>query len=113
MSVERINYTPISLEEIKKQASVIDELIYSFVTNSDDVRTAKKAEAMKIEKLKALYNQKNSFDAKKESIAKEVKDSPKMKEYRSLEAPLSTRYCPDHPGTSVIRIEDHVWQLFH
>ena len=97
-------------EELKKQASVIDELIANFVVNSDGVSALKKSEAMKIEKMKALYNQKNSFDPKKAEIKKAFDDSPKTKQYRPLEAPLSTRHCPDHPGTSLIRLEDHVWQ---
>ena len=96
--------------DLQKQASVIDELISSFIVTSEGVAALKKSEAMKIEKLKALYNQKNSFDAKKADVKKAFDDSPKTKVYRPLEAPLSTRYCPDHPGTSLIRLEDHVFQ---
>jgi len=27
-----------------------------------------------------------------------------------LEAPLSTRYCPDHPGVQIARVGEHLWQ---
>lgn len=97
-------------DDLKKQASVIDELIANFVVTSDGVAALKKSEAMKLEKMKALYNQKNSFDAKKADVQKAFDDSPKTKQYRPLEAAMSSRYCPDHPGTSLIRLEDHVWQ---
>jgi hypothetical protein len=29
------------------------------------------------------------------------------KQYTIMEAPLSTRYCPDHPGVPLMRVGDH------
>jgi cell fate (sporulation/competence/biofilm development) regulator YmcA (YheA/YmcA/DUF963 family) len=43
-----------------------------------------------------------------EQTAKAFKDQ--VKQYRVLEAPLSTRYDPDHPGVGLIRISDNVYQ---
>lgn len=43
-----------------------------------------------------------------EQTARAFKDQ--VKQYRVLEAPLSTRYDPDHPGVSLIRISDNVYQ---
>lgn len=96
--------------ELQKQASVIDELINNFYVTSEQRESQKKSEAMKIEKMKDLFLQKTSFEPKKAEVEKAFSDSPYTKEYRPLESPLSTRHCPDHPGTGLIRIEDHVWQ---
>lgn len=96
--------------ELVKQAGVIDALIHSFVLTAEDVNKGKKAEAEKIQKMKDLYEATNKFEDKKEAIDKAYKASPMTKEYRPLEAPLSTRHCPDHPGTGLARLEDHVWQ---
>ena len=93
-----------------KQASVIDALIQNFVLTAEDVNKGKLVEAQKIQKMKDLYEVTNKFEDKKEAIEKSYKASPMTKEYRPLEAPLSTRHCPDHPGTSLARVEDHVWQ---
>jgi hypothetical protein len=27
-----------------------------------------------------------------------------------MEAPLSSRYCPDHPGVQIARVGEHMWQ---
>lgn len=39
-----------------------------------------------------------------------VKALQSIKEYRPLEAALSTRTCPDHPGAQMSRVGDHIWQ---
>ena len=96
--------------ELIKQANVIDALIHNFVLTAEDVNKGKTAEAKKVQKMKDLYEATNKFDDKKEAIEKTYNDSPMTKQYRPLEAPLSTRHCPDHPGTSLARVEDHVWQ---
>jgi hypothetical protein len=33
-----------------------------------------------------------------------------MKEYKTLEAPLNSRSCPDHPGAQIKRIGEHEFQ---
>ena len=33
-----------------------------------------------------------------------------IKEYRPLEAPLSTRTCPDHPGAQIARVGEDTYQ---
>ena len=35
---------------------------------------------------------------------KAIDKSQMTKEYRILEAPLSTRYCPDHAGAQITRV---------
>ena len=41
-------------------------------------------------------------------MKKAVKEQ--IKEYRPLEASLMTRFCPDHPGVMMNRVEDRVFQ---
>ena len=51
----------------------------------------------------------------KEKDVKATESAKAVSEYlnktkRPLESPLSTRYCPDHPGTSVIRVGEDTYQ---
>lgn len=39
-------------------------------------------------------------------LGKAIKDSNVVKEYRTNEYALSTRYCPDHPGVAIRLLED-------
>ena len=41
---------------------------------------------------------------------KAIQQSQMTKQYRIMEAPLSSRYCPDHPGTQIARVGEHMWQ---
>ncbi len=50
----------------------------------------------------------NSDKKIKEEYIKEY--DKKVKAYKPLEAPLSTRYSPNMPGVSFIRISDDVYQ---
>ncbi len=104
---------------LKKQASVLDQVLLNFARKGELEQARKEAEA-EIEKLRAKYRQQaleesykgpaeeHEKDIKASESAKEIKDQ--VKTYRPLEASLSTRYCPDHPGAQFARIADGVYQ---
>lgn len=120
--------TPESLEELanlataldssddpnlKKQASVIDELLLTIAANPEALSNKKAADEKRIDEIKRKYEnpRKDLEDNNKIADTKKAIDKSDMtKEYRILEAPLSSRYCPDHPGTQISRIGEHMWQ---
>ena len=120
--------TPESLEELanlataldssddpslKKQASVIDELLLTIATNPNALAAKHAADEKKIDELKKKYeNPRNDLEEanKIADSRKAIEKSPMMKEYAIMEAPLSSRYCPDHAGAQIARIGEHIWQ---
>lgn len=95
-----------------RQAAVIDELLMTIAkpANSLDKNAA---EQKGIDTLKEKYHAvKSKLDDKNK--VKEARDAIEkavvMKTYRPLEAPLQTRYCPDHAGAHIRRIDENVWQ---
>jgi len=104
---------------LKKQASVLDQVLLNFAQKGE-LEKAKKASEEEVERLRKKYRQQASEqaykvpsethekDIKASESAKEIKDQ--IKEYRPLEASLSTRYCPDHPGGQFARIADGIYQ---
>jgi len=99
-------------EKLQKMASVIDELLLTIAAppKSD---SDKNAEDTRLEDLRRKYQDPREAldDMNKISDSeKAIKDSPMSKEYRILEAPLSIRGCPDHPGAQVARVGEHTWQ---
>lgn len=100
-------------ELLKKQASVLDEILLTFATPKGLIYKLKKAEDDRIEQLKKKYKEvKPQHDEinKVSDALKDLEKAPVFKEYRPLEAPLSTRTCPDHPGALVARVGEHTWQ---
>ena len=98
---------------LKKQASVIDELILGIAAPQGSYKAAKAAEDYRLEELKKKYEQPRKDLADTNKIAdseKAIEKSNLTKQYKILEAPLSSRYCPDHPGVQIARIGEHVWQ---
>ncbi len=97
---------------LKKQASVLDEILLTISAPKNALAQAKEKENSRIEELKKKYNlAKDGLDQEKIADSeKAIKDSPAGKVYRPLEAPLSTRTCPDHPGAQVGRVGEHSWQ---
>lgn len=95
-------------EGLKKQASVIDELLLS-VANLH-----KKREEAREESLSKDYVKPSEELARMNKVkdSKDAIDDSRMtyRDYRVLETPLSTRYCPDHPGVQTTRIGDYIWQ---
>lgn len=99
--------------ELKKQASVLDELLLTIAADPSFVSRAKDAENYRLEELKKKYqNPKKELDElnKVSDTLKAIDKSDMTKEYKVLEAPLSTRYCPDHAGVQISRIGEHLWQ---
>ncbi len=98
---------------LKKQASVLDELLLSIAAPPNAYAARQDLEEQRIKDLQKKYH--NAHDELYESnkIAeseKAIEQSGMTKEYRIMEAPLSSRYCPDHPGVQISRIGEHMWQ---
>jgi hypothetical protein len=106
-------------EFLQKQAAVIDQLLINFAQKGLKSE-AESAEEKELAKLRAKYRAESSDecykgpreehekDIKAAEAVKAIKDQ--VKEYRPLETALSTRYCPDHPGSQVRRVGDNVYQ---
>lgn len=105
---------------LMKQASVLDQILLSIGAPKGYKNAFKLAEDKEIEKLREKYRAEaleRSYKGPKEEHDKDMKvaDSFKaiensVKEYRPLEAPLSTRTCPDHPGSQMQRVADYTYQ---
>lgn len=98
---------------LRKQASVIDELLLTIAAPPNALASRKDLEDGRLEELKKKYEnpRKNLKEINKMSDVDKVLDKSRFtKEYKILEAPLSTRYCPDHPGAQIARVGEHVWQ---
>lgn len=105
---------------LQKHASVLDEILLTIGASKSAVAQAKAAQDTEVEKLRAQYRHDQRTDdytkAKEaidkmnnaEGVRKAVHDQ--VKTYRPMEAPLDTRYCPDHPGVQISRIADRVYQ---
>lgn len=122
------NLTPESIEELaniasafdasgdeglKKQASVIDELLLTIAAPPNALAMRKDLEDNRIEEIKKKYQEPTESIKKSNKIAdseKAIDKSNMTKQYNILEAPLSSRYCPDHPGVQIARIGEHMWQ---
>lgn len=98
---------------LQKQASVLDELILGISAPAGAYKAAKAAEDYRLEELKKKYETPREELAKINMITdaeKAIEKSKMAKEYKIMEAPLSSRYCPDHPGVQIARIGEHIWQ---
>lgn len=85
--------------DLQKRAILLDNVLNIF--GKDAYMAIKAAD----EKKENLYSNK---EKKLSEIEKEIE--PKVKKYRPLEAPMSTRYCPDHPGETLSRVGDGLFQ---
>jgi hypothetical protein len=100
-------------ELLRKQANVLDEILLTLGGPKDYLFSFKKAEDAKLETLKKKYREPKEEideDSKVSEALDALKKSPMFKEYRPMEAPLSTRTCPDHPGAQMARIEEGTYQ---
>jgi len=105
---------------LQKQASAIDELLMTIGSDPKARMAFKKAQDEEINRLRARYREQRGEEAysvvktqqdKENRVNEAVKAiDQKVKKYRPLEAPLSTRYSPDMPGVSLMRIGDNVYQ---
>jgi hypothetical protein len=99
--------------ELKKQASVLDELLLGIAAPPGAYKAAKAAEDYRLEELKKKYEDPRKELHETNMIAdseKAIAKSNMTKAYRIMEAPLSSRYCPDHPGVQIARVGEHMWQ---
>jgi hypothetical protein len=99
--------------ELRKQASVLDELLLTIAAPPQALASRKDLEDNRIEELKKKYNQPREELKKTNKIGESesaIEKSNMTKKYTILEAPLSTRYCPDHAGVQIARIGEHMWQ---
>lgn len=99
--------------ELKKQASVLDELLLTIAAPPNALNSKRAAEDNRIEELRKKYQEPAKYLAeanKVEEAKKAIDNSSMTKTYAILEAPLNTRYCPDHPGGQIARIGEHMWQ---
>ena len=100
-------------EMLQKQASVLDEILLTLAAPKNSILEHKKAEDDRIEQLKKKYKDTKEEQDKMNKVSDSVKaieQSPYYKEYRILEAPLSQRGCPEHPGIPAARVAEHTWQ---
>lgn len=98
---------------LKKQASVLDELLLTIAAPPNALSTKQAADDSRIDELRKKYlepNKQLAIDNKTADALKDIEKSEMTKAYNILEAPLNTRYCPDHPGAQVSRIAENTWQ---
>src|SRR5690606_1266773 len=106
--------------ELQAEARAIDQVLFAIAAPGEalynfnlvydkeleELRKARRAQDLQDkytkpkEQLDEMYGHKSIAD----SVEKNVR------RYRPLEAPLSTRYSPDRPGVSLMRITDRVYQ---
>lgn len=100
-------------EELKKQASVIDELLLTIAAPPNAYAARKDLEENRITELQKKYKSPGEDLYKTNSVAdseKKIEKSKITKYFNILESPLSTRYCPDHAGVQIARIGENLWQ---
>lgn len=105
---------------LQKYASVLDQILLTIGAPPGAKTAFKQAEDKEVERLRNKYREQaveDYYKAPSEKLdekikaadtIKTIKDS--IKQYRPLEAPLSTRTCPEHPGSPLQRIGDCVYQ---
>ncbi len=105
---------------IQKVASLLDDILLTIGAPKGSLTAIKNAEDNEIEKLRSKYRseqleklytegkiQQDKENGSDEAI-KAIEHS--VKSYRPNEHALSTRYSPDMPGVSLMRIGDNVFQ---
>lgn len=100
-------------EQLQKHAAVIDELLLTIASPPMALASRKDLEDQRIEELKKKYDAAGKQLAKDNNIAtseEAIEKSNIAKKRRILEEPLSSRYCPDHPGVQIARVGEHRWQ---
>lgn len=99
--------------DFQKSAALIDELLLTLAAPPQWADLSKEAQENRLDVLKAKYE-----DTKKEldkmnnvvQSAEAIDKSSMFKDIRIMEAPLSTRSCPDHAGALLARVGEHMWQ---
>jgi hypothetical protein len=99
--------------ELKKQASVIDELLLTIAAPKNAVAERKDLLDARIVELKKKYE--GTAEALKEinrvSVSeKAIKESKMTEEVKIVGGPLQTRTCPNHPGAMLARVGENTYQ---
>lgn len=104
---------------LRRQASVLEQVLLNFAQKGE-LEKAKKLAEDEIDKLRKEYRDKavdKNYKEPRESYNKDTKVSESAKAVeKQIERVhpsknhLSTRYCPDHPGASITRIADGIFQ---
>lgn len=99
--------------ELKKQASVIDELLLTIAAPKNALAERKDLLDARLVDLKKKYEG-NAAMLKEigrvDSIEKAIKESKMTEEVKIHGMPLSTRTCLDHPGAQLGRCGEHMWR---
>lgn len=110
---------------LEKEAEIIDDYLLSLAYPMSVLSALNQVYDKELEELRDtgrrkgienLYNLNDQFSSdsfNKKNIAKSVDKAltpVRNKKFRPLEAPLSTRYSPDHAGVQAVRISDGVYQ---
>lgn len=95
---------------LKRQAEILDKALFVLAENSGELTAEQKK--YRDRNFDLAYNQPREELGKSSRIAevKKALENAKPKHYRPMEASLSGRHCPDHPGVSFIRVADYVYQ---
>lgn len=99
--------------QLKRIASVLDELLLTIAAPPGALAEKKAAENDRLDELRKKYEQPRKDLHNYNKIGDSEKGIDKSnftKEYRILEAPLSSRSCPDHPGAQMARVGEHLFQ---
>lgn len=99
--------------QLKRMASVLDELLLTIAAPPNAYAERKDLVDARAEEIKKKYEGPRKDLHKYNQIGKSekaIEDSGFTKQYKILEAPLSSRYCPDHPGAQIARVGEHMWQ---
>jgi hypothetical protein len=100
-------------EKLKKQASVLDELLLSIAAPPHAFAERKDLQEQRLVEIKKKYEDpsKELHDTNKIADSeKAIEKSQMTKTFKIMEAPLSSRYCPDHAGVQIARVGEHMWQ---
>ena len=100
--------------DLKKQASVIDELLLTIASPPNIFAERKDLEDNRLEELKKRYQQPRKELEKINKIVDSVNAIEKsdfMKDRKIIETSLNTRTCPDHPGAQMARKDDCILKV--
>jgi hypothetical protein len=99
--------------QLKKMASVLDELLLTIAAPPNAYAERKDLQDQRVVELKKKYEQPRETLRDYHKIGdaeRAIEQSGFTKQYKILEAPLSTRTCPDHPGAQMARVGEHMFQ---
>lgn len=99
--------------ELMKQAAVLDELLLTIAAPPNALAERKDLQDQRLVELKKKYEQprKDLEDSNKIADSqKAIEKSQMTKQYKIMEAPLSTRYCPIHAGVQLARVGQSLYQ---